>query len=283
VTARDADDRSIDAFDAMRTLTLGFLNCPEVDPLALVDVAADAAFDSVGLRITGRRLGDSFRPIVGNAAALAEIRERARSRGMRIANISAYHCYPEIGRDKLEPLVDATAALGSDMILVSGYDPDHERFGDMLSEYADIAAQRGIRLFLEFVPFSQVKSLPAAVAIVRRVGKPNLGMIVDPLHLARSGGTPDDVAAVPRDRLFFAQLCDAQAATPAGMDLPTEARTGRLAPGDGELPLARLLDALPANLELECEFPTSANLRLPPVARARAIRSAALRFLAERD
>ena len=33
--------------------------------------------------------------------------------------------------------------------------------------------------------------------------KENFGMIVDPLHLARCGGTPDDVRTIPRERPFF--------------------------------------------------------------------------------
>lgn len=267
----------------MRTLTLGFLNCAEVDPLALVDVAADAEFDSVGLRITGRRLSDAFRPIVSDARALAEIRDRARDRGVRISNISAYHFYPEVGREHLEPLVDATAAIGAEMILVSCYDADHARFVDKLGWLSDVAAARGIRLFLEFVPFGLAKSLPVALDIVRRVAKPNFGMIVDPLHLARSGGVPRDMRSVPADRIFFAQLCDAHRTTPQGMDLPTEARTGRLDPGEGALPMGELLDELPKDLELECEFPTVANLRLPPLERARDIRAAALRFLDRYD
>jgi sugar phosphate isomerase/epimerase len=263
----------------MRTLTLGFLNCPEVGALELVDVAAAAGFTSVGVRITGRRLTDAFAPVVGNARALAAIRTRAREAGVRLASISAYHFYPEVNATHLDPLLDAASELGAAMILVACYDADHARFADTIAAFADAAAPRGIRLFLEFVPFSQARSLADALAIVARVDRANFGMIVDPLHLARSGGTPADVAQVPPDRLFFAQLCDAAPECPSGVDLATEARTLRLAPGDGELPLHALLDSLPPELELECEFPTAANLRLPPVQRARGIREAALRFL----
>lgn len=50
----------------MRRLTLGFLNCAEVARQDLVSVAADAGFESVGIRITGRRIGDPYAEVIGN-------------------------------------------------------------------------------------------------------------------------------------------------------------------------------------------------------------------------
>jgi len=263
----------------MRPLTLGFLNCPDVGPLELVDIAADAGFASVGLRITGRRLGDPYASVIGAPAAIDAIRGRLDARKVRLSNLSAYHLYPDVGLRELAPLVDTVAALRGEMILVSCYDADRARFCATVRSYADAAAEHGLRLAIEFVPFSQAKSLADARAIVEAVDRDNFGMIVDPLHLARSGGRPADVATIPPDRWFFAQLCDGLAQTPAGVDLATEARTLRLDPGTGALRMAEILDALPPDLELECEFPTATNLALPPAERARSIRDASERFL----
>lgn len=262
----------------MHRLVLGWLNCPEVAAPDLIAVAADAGFDGVGLRITGRKPGDGLPSIVGESRLLASIRTRAADRGVAIHNVSAYHVYPQITQRELEPVLDATAALGASLLLVACYDADHVRFAGKMAAIGDAAAARGIRLFLEFVPFSECRTLAQAVAIVAAVGKPNFGMIVDPLHLARSGGGPGDLAAIPRERLFFVQLCDAPKTTPAGVGLPAEARGMRLAPGDGALPLARLYDLVPDDIDVECEFPTQANLALPPLERARGIRLAAQRF-----
>ena len=263
----------------MHRLVLGWLNCPDVAAADLIAVAADAGFGAVGLRITGRKPGDALPSIVGDAGLIARMRTRAADRGVAIHNVSAYHVYPQITRHELEPVLEATAALGAPLLLVACYDADHARFAERMAATSETAAARGIRLFLEFVPFSQCRTLAQAVAIVNAVGKANFGMTVDPLHLARSGGGPDDLAAIPRERLFFMQLCDAAKTQPAGADLATEARGMRLAPGDGALPLARLFDLVPDDIDLECEFPTQANLALPPVERARAIRLAAQRFL----
>ena len=51
------------------------------------------------------------------------------------------------------------------------------------------------------------------------------------------------------------QLCDAPAKAPPPDELVTEARTRRRLPGDGELDLSKLLDALPSGLAYGVEVP----------------------------
>src|SRR5207249_1674731 len=108
------------------------------------------------------------------------------------------------------------------------------------------------------------RTLADAVRVVDRAGRPEGAVLVDALHLQRSGGTPADVAALAPQRLPYCQLCDApaepvwsggaQVLTEAPADALavalTEARTGRLMPGDGELPLRDLVDALPPDAAL---------------------------------
>ena len=69
-----------------------------------------------------------------------------------------------------------------------------------------------------------------------------------------------------------AQICDAGPDMPGPGDTPAlirEARTGRLLPGEGVLPLAELVAALPATLPLAVEAPCGATAALPAVERAR--------------
>ena len=55
----------------------------------------------------------------------------------------------------------------------------------------------------------------------------------------------------------------------AAADLIREARTGRLLPGEGVLPLAALVRALPATAVLSVEAPVRATAGLPALERAR--------------
>ena len=177
------------------------------------------------------------------------------------------------------PVIEATEALDSQIIVVGCYDPDLSRFCDFLARYSEVAGEHGIRLALEFVPYTSVPSLKVALSVLRKIGSSTCGLVIDPLHLARSGGSPADLAAVEPREIVFAQFCDAPAVRPEGFDLPCEARTRRLFPGDGDLPLADFLSALPAGIEIECEMPRVVDAHVGPSVRARQIFEATSDFL----
>jgi nucleoid-associated protein YgaU len=78
----------------------------------------------------------------------------------------------------------------------------------------------------------------------------------------------------------YAPLCDAPLRSPVSIDDKTiEARTARLLPGLGQLPLTDLLAHLPANITLAVEAPTVALLDLPFNEQARIVRDQTIRFL----
>jgi sugar phosphate isomerase/epimerase len=100
----------------------------------------------------------------------------------------------------------------------------------------------------------------------------NASVLIDALHFSRSGGIPAHIAQVDPSLFRYAQICDASADMPGPTDTPAlvrEARTGRLLPGEGVLPLAELVAALPAALPFAIEAPSRATADLPAVERAR--------------
>lgn len=113
-----------------------------------------------------------------------------------------------------------------------------------------------------------------ALGVVQAVARPNAGVLVDTLHLARSGGSPDDLARMPRGLLPYIQVADAPASLADGSfgGLVDEALHGRLLLGDGGLPLRDVLAAVP-------DVPLSFELRSrdlmanypDPLDRARAV------------
>ena len=52
-------------------------------------------------------------------------------------------------------------------------------------------------------------------------------------------------------------------------ELRRESRTARLLPGEGELPLDALLDALPPDVAISVEAPSARDAHLPAAERAR--------------
>lgn len=105
------------------------------------------------------------------------------------------------------------------------------------------AAAHGLRIGLEAIPYSSLRTLGDARALVEDVGAPNAGLVLDAWHWHRAGGTLEEVASAARDGLVVSvQLCDA---LPRPMDdLREEGRHHRQLPGEGVVDLGAWLTAL---------------------------------------
>jgi sugar phosphate isomerase/epimerase len=240
----------------MRPLTLGYLSIADVAPGGTILAAAKSGFSAAGIRITGRRPQDGFHhTVVGNPKAMAQIRRRLSDCGIRLSNVSTYHLYPEIHVGDLLPVIEASASLGADFIVAASYDPDRARMVDLLRLYSEAAGAAGIRIALEPVSYSAAATLAEAYDLVTSANQPNLGLMLDPLHMARAGDTPERIRQIDPRKIFYAQICDASERKPEGISLAEEAKAMRLYPGDGRLPLAEFIRALPVGLEIEAELP----------------------------
>lgn len=160
---------------------------------------------------------------------------------------------------------DILAELGAERINTLGMDPDIGRSKDQIAILVDMAAQRGMDSTTEFAPGYPVGSLPAALEVVRHVGKPNFRLLIDSMHLMRSGGTPADLAALDPSLIGYAQISDVPL-KPIIADYMQEAMFARKVPGTGELPLLEILDALPRHIPLAIEVPIlkEAEAGVPP-------------------
>jgi sugar phosphate isomerase/epimerase len=145
------------------------------------------------------------------------------------------------------------------------------------------AAPYGLRVGLEFAIYTGVRTLDHAAGLVARSKRTNTSVVIDALHFSRSGGLPAHVARIDADLLHYAQICDAPAAMPGPTDTPDlirEARTGRLLPGEGALPLRELVAALPAAIPLAVEAPSRETASLPALERAKRAHRAMAALLA---
>jgi len=154
-------------------------------------------------------------------------------------------------------MLEAGGNLGAVSVTVSGDDPDRSRLTANFAALCQQAARYGLRVDLEFMRWRVVGTLQQAEAVVREAGEPNGAILVDALHLTRSGGRPADLCSIPASALRAVQLCDAGAVAPTTNEqVIAEAREGRLPPGDGALPLLELLAALPAEVNVSVEMPS---------------------------
>lgn len=220
-----------------RVLSLAAATAPAERRIDQLHHAVRAGFDAVGLRV------DLDPP---SPAEVRELRSALDDLGLLLLDVEVVRL-GAYDRSTIEQVVETAGVLGARHLLtVSDTDDDATTTG-ALAELAAMAAERGVRVVVEFMRFTGIRTLQQAFDIVEATGDPTIGVLVDPLHLARTGGHPRDLAHVDASRLPYVQLCDAPAeAPPGGMDgLVEEARHRRLLPGLGALPLEELLAAVP--------------------------------------
>ncbi len=223
---------------ASHPLSLAAGVLPDFSPQDTARAAAAAGYDQTGVWIEIADWTDR---------TTAEMRAILADTGVPALDVEVVWLQPgPIDPNHLR-LVDIGRELGAANVLVVSSDPDDGGTADKLRALCEHAAG-DIRISLEFGLFTAIHSIRQANAILDHVDHPAAALLIDPLHLERTGGTPADVARVPRERLPYAQFCDAP---PLSYDVAdrgaviVEAVDGRLLPGEGMLPLAALIDALP--------------------------------------
>jgi sugar phosphate isomerase/epimerase len=263
-----------------RDFSLAPLSVLEVGPPALIDLAADAGFHRVGIRLCSPMAGGPEWPLEAGSAELRETLARMKARGVGIFDIEVVVLAEETDVRRYLPAFESAAALGARRACVNVDDPDRARTMDRFGALCDLAAPFGLALDIEFMIWRPIGRLEDAVAIVEGAGRANGKVLIDALHLDRSGATPASVAALDPSLIGSVQICDAARQRPEPSAIIDEARRGRLAPGDGDLPLEALLDALPADVPLSAEVPLARSMPdATPFERMRHIRVATEGFL----
>ena len=264
-----------------RCVSLAHLTLIDVPAPQLVRVAAQTGYDAVGLRILPVRDGPDHTLLPGSAR-LHETRRAMAETGVAVLDVEVVKLQPDTDVAQYDSFLDAAAELGARYAIAVVEDPQAGRAAQTLGAFCALAAGRGVTAMVEFMIFKAVGTLAAARQLVEAAGAANAGVLVDPLHLARSGGTVEEVRTVPPHLMPYLQFCDAASALPA-TDLEeagAEARHSRVPPGQGSLPLTGLLAASPPNAGLSLEVP--AGWRNPdPVARAATVRRALADLVAD--
>lgn len=245
---------------------------------AFIDGAAAAGFEGVGLRVIPPRHAPT-QVIAGDKLRIAALRRRADDQGIRIFEAESFGIDADTQVADFLPALEAAAELGAAYVVSGGIDADEDRLAQRYAELAEAAQGFGLVMAIEFMPIRPMKSLADALRVIGKVRHPNARILIDALHLTRSGGTPEDVARVDPALIAYVQLCDAP--NPPLQPLTEESRQGRLYPGEGGLPIRQLMAALPAGIPVSLEAPHAHHAHLPPAQRLRLAGEATRRFVTE--
>ena len=239
----------------VRRWSLGHLTVVNARPAELVEIAARAGYDAicplVGLVDFE---GVPVIPLLAGDPDTLAMKRAIKATGVAVNTADGFVLWDNTDMKRASAAVSLMAELGARNINALVFDSNVTRGFDHLCELAAMAQNAGIEVVLEFMPMSQIASLQDALRWIARTGSTHIGLMVDQLHLAQSGGTPADLAAIDPTLIRAAQLCDA----PSGMDSATYQRVAiyeRMAPGDGELPVSDFMAALPPGLTCTLEIP----------------------------
>jgi len=261
------------ALSPRRQISLAHLTVLDTTPPELVSVAAAAGFRTIGIRLTATpSVGVPPYDMLSEGPLLRETLRRLADTGISVLDTEFLRFEPEHPVAIPEGFLEVSARLGARNVLVMSAEPEEARTIERFCELCDRAAQYGLHVCLEFAIYTGVRTLAHAAHVVAQSKRSNASVLVDALHFSRSGGLPAHIADVDRSLFRYAQICDASPDMPGPGDTPAlirEARTGRLLPGEGALPLAELVAALPANVPLAIEAPCRAIAELPAVERAK--------------
>jgi sugar phosphate isomerase/epimerase len=248
---------------------------PEFGPLETIHAAAVGGFDAVGLWVE---------PENWTAKTTRDCRAALADNGLELLDVEVIWIKPDSDMATHKAVIDIGADLGAKHVLCVSSDPDMNATAVALADLCRHAEDSKMRVALEFGIFTEVKNLTMAMAVLDRVAHPLRALLIDPIHVDRSGTTPAQIAAVPRELLPYAQFCDAPAKRPDPSnfdEIITDAIDLREQCGEGELDLAEIYSALPPGIPLSIEL-RSKTLRdgFPdPGERAKAVAAATRRWL----
>nr|WP_230205060.1 TIM barrel protein [Parafrankia elaeagni] len=226
-------------------------------PTEFVSLAADLGCRHISTGLESNPHGTLGYPpfsLRDDAALRREMIAAMRDRGISISLGEGMNVRPGSDVRGRFPDLELMAELGVRRVNTVSLDPDPERSVEQFGYLAEMASSFGMETTLEPSPGLTIGDLPAALEAIRQVGRPDFRLLVDTMHVARAGSTPEDIAALDPHLVGYIQLSDAPLA-PTGTDYATEAMFERMVPGTGELPLLDMLTALPRDRVIGLEVP----------------------------
>jgi sugar phosphate isomerase/epimerase len=256
-------------------------------PVEFVNLAAALGCSCISAGLTGIGYNPHGYPAFSlrdDAALRREMTAAMRDRGVAIS--LGEGCIIRSHKDIRDAAadMDIMQELGVERLNTVSMDPDLSRSLDQLALFAAMAAERGMLSTVELCPALTIHNLEAALAAVRHVGRRDFTLLLDTMHLGRSGATAAEIAALDPALIGYVQMCDAPR-TPSEPNYLKEATFERMVPGEGEMPLRAYLGALPPGVTISLEVPLSsqAEAGVGPEMRLRRCVEAARRLLAEAE
>lgn len=219
-----------------------------------LDAASGAAFDAISL------WGRDYAAARAEGLSDADLRAMLDDHGLVVAELdpawwwlpgaSDVAIAPELdtedvfrfGEIDLFAMADALGARSINTVDVFGGPWDVDAAAEAFAALCTRAAEHGLLVHIEWLPWSKIPDLATALRIVQLAGQPNGGLNIDAWHLVRSGVTVDELEDVPGSLILGVQLDDGPLEPEPNLIEATLHQ--RTLPGDGAFDLSAIVRAL---------------------------------------
>lgn len=237
-----------------RRLVLDQLTVLNLDPLAFLEVAAEAGYDGIGLHLEGLAVPWSAQySLLDDGPLRRAFAARQRALGLALHGTEPFMLGPDASPEAWRRNLDVAAELGAAVAGVLSFEPDPARAAQGLATLNAEAMARGLALSLEPYFLSQWPTMSAALAAARQAGG-TAGVTLDAFHVIRGGEHWTHLAGLDPALVRTVQVGDGPLAAPE--DRGFEAVADRMAPGEGAFDLATLWPLLPDGVPIGIEVPS---------------------------
>ena len=239
--------------------SLAYLTLPNTHPVDQIEIAAQCGYEGVGLRTISQHLPGEPDYALANGRMFQMVRAALERTGVRLMDIELARVADGVDVMSYEKEFALGAELGAKYAIASVWSADRDFSRVQFEKMCDLADKYGMKLNLEFVPFSNIPGLTEALAWMDLMDRPNVQVLVDTLHAHRVKVTPEQLREVAAERFGFVHLCDGPAFIPPvdHPDMVGVARGGRLYVGEGGIDLAGMLKNIPDPPYYSIELPNA--------------------------
>ena len=241
---------------ALNRIGIDYLTLLGPQPVHFIETVADAGASHASLFLTNavNPFNAPDFSLISDAPLRRATRAAARDRGVSIALVDGFCIFPGASVEDLRPSLDAVADLGCTRVNALSFDPDWDKTVDQVAALAGIAADYAITVTIEPCPLFPIASVARALELTGRARMPNLKLLIDTMHVARSGETRA-LGAIDPMLIDYVQICDGPARFANDEAYQAAAMCERAVPGAGELPLIEMLRQIRPDVIVSGEIP----------------------------
>jgi len=235
----------------MRPLSLDCLTILEAPAADMIRIAADAGYSMVSVWVQAPILPGG---VLAAPSMTADIQRAVRETGVTVGNLEVFNLNVAEPIAAYKSALEFGARLGASTATAINYGAPRPDIADRFAEFYALAASFGLRGLVEPISMGLTRTIKDGIDLIQAAGVDS-GVVLDCVHLMRTGSCVRDIEAADPRRIAYVQICDGMLNLPPEL-FGLEGTTERLYPGEGDFPLLDILRAVPATATLALEAPS---------------------------